>query len=423
MRSFTNNDLLVEDLDIDYNTHKKESSKFLNLDDISIDISDINIDSTKLVDNKIDFLRSMHIELNENKFISKDSLYSTGLGSVSYSFADSTLRVEDLSMVSRFNDEEFFKRAKYQVSRTNLEIGKLICSGLDINHFIQSKKLHINLVDVFGLKADIYKDKQYPIEHGKYVKMPQDMILDASQVMSIDSVRTFNSLVEYKELDIKSYEPGYVFLDSFNLNIYGISNDLQKLDSTSVLTARLNAKLMGVSPINMQTDFYMLSPSKKFTIKGHVNKIHFSELNRLTQNLVGITMKSGWGEVHIPLIRGDSSNTSGFIYFGYKKLKVELFNREKAKATKGLTGSMAGLILNDIFIKSNNPGLFGSTRPGEVYFKRDTQKFVVNYIWRSIQSGIMSTMGYNNREQRQEKRTWQKQNRANLKRIQTRSTK
>jgi hypothetical protein len=73
---------------------------------------------------------------------------------------------------------------------------------------------------------------------------------------------------------------------------------------------------------------------------------------------------------------------------------------------------MANLLLNDIFIKSNNPGWLGKTRPGEVYFKRNPQKSVVNYIWKSIQSGLMSTMGYNNKEQRQEKRAWQKRNKA-----------
>ena len=69
---------------------------------------------------------------------------------------------------------------------------------------------------------------------------------------------------------------------------------------------------------------------------------------------------------------------------------------------------MANLLLNDILIKSNNPGFLGKTRTGEVYFKHNTQKSIVYYTWKSILSGIMSTMGYNNKEQRQEKRAFKR---------------
>jgi len=94
----------------------------------------------------------------------------------------------------------------------------------------------------------------------------------------------------------------------------------------------------------------------------------------MTQNLVGVTMERGTGELDIPLISGNSVHTEGSILFKYRKIKIELYDRDKAENASGLGGSMANLLLNDIFIRSNNPGFLGKTRPGEVYFKRNTQK-------------------------------------------------
>lgn len=398
-------------------THTSQNElKPATLSNLGFNVIGIRIDSTFMNEGKINFLNSATIDFSNNEFVSKDSLYATSISKVSYSSNNSSLIIDSIRYKPCYPAEEFFKKAIYQTSRTDLEVGNIVCNNFNVPGLINHKIVEIKSIDVFGLKARIFKDKQYPIKPGKYVKMPQDLILDIPRIVKIDTLNTYNSYIQYKELDEKSYDPGVVFLDSFNLSLYNISNDISNLDTTSMLIAKLNANVMGTSRLNLLVNFQMLSPAKKFTIKGHLNRINFTELNGLTQNLVGITMKQGWGELDIPLIRGDSLNTTGFIYFGYKKLKIELFNREKAQNTKGLTGSMAGLLLNDIFIKSNNPGWLSKTRPGEVYFKRDTQKFVVNYIWRSIQSGLMSTMGYNNREQRQEKRAWKKQNRKNLKR-------
>jgi hypothetical protein len=61
-------------------------------------------------------------------------------------------------------------------------------------------------------------------------------------------------------------------------------------------------------------------------------------------------------------------------------------------------------MINDLVVKSNNPKFARRPRIGQVYFVRDTRKSVINYIWKSTLSGLISTMGFNNREQRKEKK-------------------
>ena len=61
-------------------------------------------------------------------------------------------------------------------------------------------------------------------------------------------------------------------------------------------------------------------------------------------------------------------------------------------------------MINGLVIKSYNPRFARTPRTGIVYYKRDTRRSIVNYLWKSLLSGMLSTMGVNNKEQRQQKK-------------------
>ena len=99
--------------------------------------------------------------------------------------------------------------------------------------------------------------------------------------------------------------------------------------------------------------------------------------------------------------------------FRYKKLKLSLYNRKKAEQNKGLFGAMSRFLINDIIIHKNNPRFARSPRIGQVYFERDREKAILNYVWKSLLSGMLSSVGINTKEQRQERREMKKINQEN----------
>lgn len=401
-------EIKLSNIDLVHLSKTDTSEKKLLLNNLGLNIDTLLINSQTFDNNELTFASTASIYLGDNSFVSKDSLYVSSLKSVKYNFKNSSITVDSIEMIPRFKDSIFFERAVYQTGRMKLVVGSLVCNNFRIHKFLDEKKVHIGSIDAYGLNLDIFRNKLYDMDPKAYKKMPQEAILDIKQKITIDSVMTHNGFVRYKEIDKKSVVPGSLFLNKFNLNVYNINNDLNTLTTSSALVAKLNAYLFGQANLDIVATFPILSPSNDFWVTGHMDELNFSELNNLTENIVGVTMARGKGSLKIPLITGNSVHSEGSILFNYSKLKVELYDREKAQITKGLTGGMASLLLNDIFIKSNNPGFLGKTRPGEVYFKRNTQKSVVAYIWKSIMSGLMSTMGYNNKEQRHEKRELKK---------------
>ena len=384
------------------------SQKKTELQNLDLLVNTIKIDSSTISSDSVVFVKEVVLNFNDNRFVSKNKLYATSIGSVSYNFYKNELVIDSLLMKPRYAAAEFFKKAVYQTGKMNIATSQIVCSNIRFQEIIKHGAIHIGSVDVYGLKMFIFRNKKYEMDPNKYVKMPQESLLELSQVLTIDSLKTHDSYIQYKQLSKKSVVPGAIFLDEVYLSLFNINNNLKVIDKTSAMTADFKGKIEGESKINLKVAFPILSPTHDFWVTGNVEKIDFTKLNSMTQNLVGVTLKSGTGELNIPLITGNRISSKGSIEFKYKKLKIELYDRDKAQNATGLGGNMANLLLNDIFIKSNNPGFLGKTRDGDVYFTRNTQKSIVYYTWKSILSGIMSTMGYNSKEQRQEKRAWRK---------------
>ncbi len=411
INSLSINEIVGNNIDVNHTSISDTSEKELSLNKLGFIISSINIDSSSFGNNEYTFVEKMSINLRENNFISKDSLYSTSINSIDYNFHKSELTIDTFLMKPRYEPDVFFKKAIYQIGIMDITTSRIVCSNIRFEKLISLGSMHTGSIDVYGLNMYIFKNKKYEINPDTYKKMPQELLLGVPRTLTIDSLKTHDSFIQYKQLSKKSIVPGIIFLDKVNLSVFNINNDLKVIDNTSSMLVFFNANLLGESAIDLKMTFPILSPSYNFWVIGHVAKIDFTKLNSMTQNLVGITLKKGFGELDIPLISGNSEHSQGSITFKYRKLKLELYDRDKAQNATGLGGNMANLLLNDILIKSNNPGFFRKTRTGEVYFKRDTQKSIVSYTWKSVLSGIMSTMGYNNKEQRQEKKTLKRANR------------
>jgi len=66
-------------------------------------------------------------------------------------------------------------------------------------------------------------------------------------------------------------------------------------------------------------------------------------------------------------------------------------------------------VLNGLVLRSNNPNWFKRPRVGIVYYKRNRNKSITNYIWKSTLSGALSTIGFNNKEQRKRRKEYYKE--------------
>jgi len=395
---------VFSEVSVHYKTFNDTSSHIFLADSIGLVINNIDIDTAVFENSDPDIVRKMSVDFKGRTRISKDSLYEIRSGIISYNFIENRVTIDSFQLIPRFEDDEFFRRAVYQTDRVTLFGRRIELRDFHFEELFKEDLIHFGRIDVDSIYLDMTRDKKYLRKPNEFKPMPQEILRRMAQRFTIDTIMVFNSFVRYSEYVIKSDIPGSVFFDRFNLNIYNLSNDQPMPDPTSALKINLNAYVMGQGRLEAELVFPYLNNSTDYWVTASSETLDLTTLNPLTENALGITIKRGEGHVENSFFTGDSIHSKGTMLFEYKKLKLGLYNRKKAQQNKGMFGGLTRFLINDILIHSNNPRFSRKPRIGQIYFERAPEKFIINYAWKSLLSGMLSTIGINTKEQRHDRK-------------------
>lgn len=347
-------------------------------------------------------------DVYDRKFITGDSLYELSAHHFSYNHINRSLAIDSFYVKPLLDTLAFFNKHKWQTDRVNLFIPKIRFSGIELNNQNKTNRLHLSKITAEGSSINIYRDKAYPRDSlmrplliGSLRKIKQPFV--------IDTLLFYNSYYRYAEKEAISSKPGYVYFDG--MNVVGINVTNISPDKTNALTKFfVHGKLMGSGVIS--ADFYFplsKQQSSQFWFTAKSEKLDLTTLNTITQTNSGLTILSGKGTIDIPLITANDTVAMGNMMFRYHRLRVGLYNRRKANHNGGITMPLVRFVLNGLVLRSNNPNWFKRPRVGIVYYKRNRNKSITNYIWKSTLSGALSTIGFNNKEQRKRRKEYYKE--------------
>ncbi len=378
-------------------------SKLINIKNLGISTNDIqlgNRSSGKLSDA---LFGTMFINLNDRSIISGDSMYTFRTRDIRVNLAKRKISFDSLTITPRFNRKDFFARAEYQTDRITLYGKSAILDNFDPDALLNNHFLHFGNLRLNNFSLRFERDMSYP--RRKVVKpMLIGLLNRIPYKFRIDSVQLHNSLISYFEYVIKSKNPGIFFIDNFNVLAENMTNDLSLIDSNMVLTVHGTGKLMKQANLDFTLAMPYFAPHRQWWFSAEAGQIDLTQFNLLTENVLGIKIISGKGSLQVPMITGNETFAKGSVHFMYKKLKLRLYSRKKAQKSKGFFSPFANFMMNNILIKNNNPPFLGQMKKGIVYYNRNPEKSFASYLWKSNLSGILSTLGFNNKQQREGKR-------------------
>jgi len=353
-------------------------------------------------------VENVSAELYNRKFVTGDSLYEISAQHLLYNHLNKAIYVDSISIKPLFDTLQFFQKNRWQTDRINLFMPSVKLLGFDLNDWNEKGLIHFSQVFSEGLQARLYRDKSFPRDT-LIRPLLQGMLQKVKQPFIIDTLALKNSYLRYGEKDSIYDKPGYVYFTDINFNGINITNTIGG-DESAVTKLFADAKLMGDAVIHTKFNFPLsANQGKKFWFSVKSENIDLTTLNPITQNLSGLTILKGKGSVDIPLVTASDTLAIGSMLFKYHGLRVSLFDRKKARQANGISAPLVRFVLNDLVLRSNNPNWFKRPRLGVVYFKRDRNKAIANYIWKSTLSGALSTMGFNNKEQRKRRKKYRKQ--------------
>jgi hypothetical protein len=221
--------------------------------------------------------------------------------------------------------------------------------------------------------------------------MFHELVRNAPLTFQFDSVVIKNGNARYQEFAPDGDQPGEVYFNDINSILYWVSNDPDYYTFSPPTYLLAVGKLMNQGEIVMSGSFNFLDTNNTFDIQGSMGVMDMTAINPMLENVAFVSIKSGIARSIKFSFEADDDYAQGDFGFRYSKFKIFVINRKTGEA-EGLDEGIVSWLANTFLINTNNPHL-GFFKDGEIYFRRDKSKSIVNYVWKSIFSGIKTSIG------------------------------
>lgn len=325
----------------------------------------------------------------EFKTVTSDSLYTFAGVGIHYSAATNALTADSFIVHPNYGEYEFTALSRFQTNRFEADINGITFQGFSVSDYIKSGNIISSYIEIGGLEMQVFKDKRKEFKH---VEKPtfQEMIYNYPNALNIDSVAVLSGNIVYTEHSEKANEKGSMSFNDINVRIYKITNDTIYKTEKAYFEMNANALLMGKGKLNLFLKARIFDNQNTFAMNGTLSAMEASDLNPIFEKSASVKITSGKiNTMHFSFTANNTKST-GNMQLLYKELKFEIIDKKTGETT-AIKEKVKSLIANIILIESNPmPGK--EVRPGIIEYERDPERFLFGYFFRSLLSGIKTTV-------------------------------
>jgi hypothetical protein len=362
------------------NDTSKEFSGIINATLIGIKSSD----TADVADPKSYTLKDIEFAITQLA-ISAPQLYSIKIAKLDASSHNNKLVVDSLQVIPKYTKFNFAKVAGKQTDRLNTFIHKLEIDGLQYNKFRDSS-LVASKIKISSGEVHSFRDKREPFRETKVKPLPIAALRSLNFGVEIDTIEISDSKITYEEFAPEGFESGAVVFEDLYATLTNMSNrNKDAKPDHATLTA--TAKLMGQGQIDA-TFQLPYSESEPYFAKGTIGKMSLDQLNPPLQNLAFIRVQSGTLEGLTFNFSYTDKVSTGKLTINYQNLKIDGLKKEKSTVINDLKT----LLINTVIKNDKDKGVPIEKRTGSIDFERDRKRQIFNYWWKSLFSGIKSSV-------------------------------
>ncbi len=341
----------------------------------------------------------IRINLGAYSLTMKNGMNKVSFGEIGLSTGTGEVYLRDFHLEPLYSQHDYTRKLGFQTDRMDIRISKLSFKRMNIRKLLFEGKLQAGLLQIDSLLLDDYRDKRIARKPGFKPPMPQDGIRNLKTYLRIDTVMLTNGKATYSEQT--GEEPGVIFFDKMNATFTGLTNDSVLLMAGLVSELKGSAYLMGKGKLDATIRFNFGDRRNAFTFSSMIGPINLVEINPMLTKLLPAKVVSGkLNRLVIPQVSANDDFAKGKLLFYYNDLSIKVIDKKQTTWTKIKTG-VINWAANDLVINNDNPNKSGKMKIGQIYFTRDKEKGIINFLWKSALSGLKSTMGFNSKVQKE----------------------
>lgn len=329
-------------------------------------------------------LSGLELELGPQKYSWGNGLYGLSFQHFRFRFDGGHLRIDSLSLEPMAGAESFAERHSYSYERYTAACSSLEISDLDLIGLLDQGRLYMGNVAIDGLQARIFRDKTRPYDTGNRVPMPPEALAGIALEIRTDSVLLQNARLDYYEQLPNTDQHVEVTFQDLNAAISNIRTTAASLSGPDTLKVALQSNLLDAVPVSLELQ--MPYAADRVLLTGRTSgssRLH--QLNPTIYPALNMRFTGGRLDGMYFTASGSSHRMRGELEMLYTDLEVELLDpdHETRKTLSWLANTL---------VKNSNPNRRGRTVVGTIDFERTPYKGVWNYVWKSVQSGVVNTL-------------------------------
>jgi len=319
----------------------------------------------------------------------QEKLYQYTIGEIYYSSGSNRFSVNDIRIIPNFSKEKHQKQVGFQSDYYKGKIDSICVEQPNIRRWFDKEELVGKRLSVNGLDMDIYRDKRIPFDENRRPKMLQDMIKSLKYSFLLDSFNLVNANINYIEQPESGNPEGMISFTNIQARLKPFSNMKSSTGKIPDFGLDGTATVMDSTQIKTSMNFQMNNPENLFTITGSSSPFNMRILNPVLEPLASVSIRSGRVNRFDFNFSSDKTSAIGQLFFGYDDLKISVLETKNGNIKES---RLASFLANSLLLRSKNPR-GKEFLPEEINMQRDQKRSVLNYWWKTVFSGIRSTLG------------------------------
>ena len=372
---------------IDLTFGNKLSSKTYLVKDGLLNVYDLHVSKQDTLSASL--INQFDFEAEKLLFVSSDSLYTFKANHFNYSETTKILAADSLSIHPNYTDYAFTARSKFETDRIEATFRNILVHDFSASSYIKSSNLIGSYIEIGEMDVNAFRDKRKKFLH---INKPtfQNMISNYPASINIDSISLLNGNVTYTEHAEQANEPGRINFTGVNAKLYAITNDTVYKTKKAYLKLNINAMLMGKGKMTIQLKGRLFDRQNTFSLNGTLSGMNASELNPMLEKNAFMYAKSGRIDAMNFSFKANNTKATGEMTLLYHGLEITVKNK-KTDDTTAIKERISSFLAN-IKILNSNPLPGKEVRRGVIENERDQERFLFNYCFKSILSGIKSSL-------------------------------
>ncbi len=382
-------ELLVSDGHFEYFDHHLKRSIF-SVDEVSITGNDLDLEPNS--DGHVVFAKksgSIKLDFNNVNYLTTDGFYQITFANVEVDLPVFALRADGFRLKPLYDKASFGIKFGRQTDRMDLTIKHFEIHDLDIDKWVENGQVWISEIIVDGVNLDIFRDKSVEPDLTIRPKLPQEALAEMALGLNIGRIALNNAEIFYQEQLAGATEAGKVPIVNMTAVMHNVTNIDSVKKTNGYMKWELTGKLFGHGYYEVLVDFHGSPNPADFSFSGSIGGMEMTELNQMLVPNEHIRIDSGYMVSTNFSVNATRERATGEMHLQYKDLKITLLKDKDEAGVKdrGLLSSLANATIRMLKLDSSA----NEKETAHIYFNRDMNKGVFNYIVKSLLSGVVAS--------------------------------